>query len=168
MKGVLIISTSLALFAAGGVQTHSHMNTPRGQAWNCLRMPPFRAVYPFGSLICDNVRESSDQFNQVRLLEMAKSLVRSALILLIATALACSTAWPQEENPRDAPVLDPEINPKPFDPRYELREYFRAHLSGGWWAEEPTYNLATFRVLVHAPKRWRGNPNGRRAPDPGA
>jgi hypothetical protein len=93
------------------------------------------------------------------LLEMAKSLVRSALILLIATALACSTAWPQEENPRDAPVVDPEINPKPFDPRFELREYFRAHLSGGWWAEEPTYNLATFRILLHAPKRWRGNPN---------
>jgi hypothetical protein len=58
-------------------------------------------------------------------------VVRSALILLIATALACSTAWPQEENPRDAPVVDPAINPKPFDPRYELREYFRAHLSEG-------------------------------------
>ena len=55
--------------------------------------------------------------------------------------------------------MAPNVECIAFDPRYELREYFRAHLSGGWWAEEPTYNLATFRVLVHAPKRWRGNPN---------
>jgi hypothetical protein len=94
----------------------------------------------------------------VRLLEMARSLVRSALILLIAM-LAFSTAQPQEENPRNGAVVDPEIDPKPFDPRYELREYFRTHLSGGWWASEPTYNLSMFTVLLHAPKRWRGNPN---------
>ena len=41
------------------VQTHSlTTNTPRGHAWNCLWIPPFCAVYPFGSLICDNVRKA--------------------------------------------------------------------------------------------------------------
>ena len=108
--------------------------------------------------MCDNVREKSREFNRLRLLRMAKNLVRAASVLLIATTLACSTAWPQEESSRNGAVVDPEIDPKPFDPRHELRDYFRTNLTGGWWAEEPTYNLATFRVRVHAPKRWRGNP----------
>jgi hypothetical protein len=68
-------------------------------------------------------------------------------------------ARPQEESSRNGAVVDPEIDPKPFDPRHELREYFRTHLTGGWWSGEPTYNLAMFHVLLHAPKGWRGNPN---------
>jgi hypothetical protein len=78
-------------------------------------------------------------------------LVRPILIALVATAIAGSLAGGQGYD-RDDKILDPEIDPNPFDPRAELRNYFRANLRGGWWANEPTYGLSMFRVLLHAPK----------------
>ena len=84
-------------------------------------------------------------------------MVRPILIALVATAIAGSLAGGQGYD-RDDKILDPEIDPNPFDPRAELRNYFRANLRGGWWANEPTYGLSMFRVLLHAPKGWRGNP----------
>ena len=97
------------------------------------------------------------------------TLVRPILLALIATAIAGSLAGGQGYD-RDDKILDPEIDPNPFDPRAELRDYFRANLTGGWWANEPTYGLSMFRVLLHAPKGWRGNPvsvTANLCPDPG-
>jgi hypothetical protein len=96
-------------------------------------------------------------------------LVRSILIALVATTIAGSLAGAQGYD-RDDKILDQEIDPNPFDPRAELRNYFRANLTGGWWANEPTYGLSMFRVLLHAPKGWRGNPvsvTANLCPDPG-
>jgi len=90
---------------------------------------------------------------------MANRFIRSASILLIAALLECNGAYAQELKPQNDPVVDPELDPNPFDPRAELREYFRGRLTGGWWASEPIYNLSMFHVLLHAPKGWRGNPN---------
>jgi hypothetical protein len=90
-------------------------------------------------------------------------LVRPILIALVATAIAGSLAGGQGYD-RDDKILDPEIDPNPFDPRAELRNYFRANLRGGWWANEPTYGLSMFRVLLHAPKGQRGRHHDPRRP----
>jgi hypothetical protein len=46
------------------------------------------------------------------------TLVRSILIALVATALAASLAGGRGYD-RDDKILDPEIDPTPFDPRAE-------------------------------------------------
>jgi hypothetical protein len=92
-------------------------------------------------------------------LSMSSKHCGARLILLIATTLSISPTHAQWDTPLSSEtILDPEINPNPFDPRAELRNYFRANVTGGWWASDPTYSLSMFHVLLHAPKGWRGNP----------
>ncbi|WP_374448327.1 hypothetical protein [Stella sp.] len=58
----------------------------------------------------------------------------------------------------DTPQVEGEIDPKPFDPRFEIREHFRRILPPDWWASDPIYGTSLFQVTVHIPDRWRGNP----------
>jgi hypothetical protein len=85
---------------------------------------------------------------------------RMVFVLITGILLVSSACVAEEEDhrPAEGSSLDPELNPYPFDPRMELRTYFRLNLPGGWWANEPEYNLSVFSLLVHIPARWRGNP----------
>lgn len=61
-----------------------------------------------------------------------------------------------------------KIDPKPFDPRAELRDYFRAHLTGGWWGERADLRPVQF-VSSCTPRRGEaesGSVTGNPCPDP--
>lgn len=82
---------------------------------------------------------------------------RSACLALacLAAGFLAGAALAQ---PAPDPLLDPEIDPAPFDPRLELRELFRRQMPTYWWFEEPQFNAGVFTIVVHVPKEWRGNP----------
>jgi hypothetical protein len=44
------------------------------------------------------------------------------------------------------------------DPLYQVREYFNNRLPGDWWASDPDREGNRFRVRLHVPEGWRGNP----------
>lgn len=78
----------------------------------------------------------------------------TAALLALAMPAGVSAQTPDP----DAPVVGPEIDPKPFDVRYEIREHFRQRLPPEWWVTDPIYGTSVFQVVVHVPDRWRGNP----------
>ena len=87
---------------------------------------------------------------------MRKPIRFLAAAALLALAMPAGTSA-QTPDP-DAPVVGPEIDPKPFDVRYEIREHFRQRLPPEWWVTDPIYATGLFQVVVHVPDRWRGNP----------
>ncbi|MGE0717470.1 MAG: hypothetical protein AB7P02_18630 [Alphaproteobacteria bacterium] len=76
---------------------------------------------------------------------------RRFLAALFAVALS-GAAMAQEAD------VDGEIDPKPFDARFEIREHFRQVMPIYWWYEEPDFHAGVFTVVVHVPDMWRGNP----------
>ncbi len=44
------------------------------------------------------------------------------------------------------------------DVRYEVREYFRSVLPYGWWATDAVMDPWGWRVDLHIPDNWGGNP----------
>lgn len=88
---------------------------------------------------------------------MRKRIRLSAVAAAIAAVAMTGDLLAQTPDP-DAPLVGPEIDPKPFDPRYEIREHFRRVLPPDWWVTDPIFGTSIFQVTVHIPDRWRGNP----------
>ncbi|BBK29634.1 hypothetical protein EDC65_0029 [Stella humosa] len=81
----------------------------------------------------------------------------AAIVLVLLAAVAAGDARAQVKG-IDDPEYDPLTNPKPFDPRYEVREYFRQRMPTDWWASDPIYATSIFTITIFLPDRWRGNP----------
>lgn len=81
----------------------------------------------------------------------------SAAFFIIAMMMGTVPLSAQVASGGDA-VLDPEVDPNPYDPRREIREWLRTRLPSQWWMNEPEGTLNTFQVLIHVPNEWRGNP----------
>lgn len=93
--------------------------------------------------------------------------IRSSLVGAILAGLAALAATPpamgqraSAMRPPEPSVVDPEIEPFPYDPRLQLRELFRQQMPTYWWFEEPEFSAGAFTMVVHLPVSWRGNPTG--------
>ena len=74
-------------------------------------------------------------------------------------ALLGAFAIPAQAQVETQPPLDD--NQLIVDPMFEIRYHFRTVLNTTWWAEDPERIADGFRVVVHFPDGWRGNPTGK-------
>lgn len=80
-----------------------------------------------------------------------------ALALLVAAVPAHAQEEPRNRLP-DGVVIDPEIDPAPFDVLKEVRNHLLTRIGTGWWIGEPERMAESLSVRVHVPAEWRGNP----------
>lgn len=81
------------------------------------------------------------------------------MALAAAVALLHGLALPASAQVETEPPLDDRQ--LIVDPMSEIRRHFRAVLNTTWWAEDPERIPDGYRVVVHYPDGWRGNPTGK-------
>ena len=93
---------------------------------------------------------------------MRKHLSLLAIVLVAASLPVAGQVRQKpgvtQSNDGEAAVLENEVDPNPFDPKLEIRDYFRQHLPTTWWFTDPAYGTNVWSVTVHIPDNWRGNP----------
>lgn len=77
--------------------------------------------------------------------------------MMMLAAIIWTTAAPAQVSTQ-APLDDTQ---QPVDALFEIRLHFRTVLATTWWSEEPERRSGGYRVVVHFPDGWRGNPTGK-------
>lgn len=79
--------------------------------------------------------------------------------IALAVLVGCLHAAPAVAQVETQPPLDD--TQAAVDPLFEIRYHFRTVLPTTWWVEEPEPIAGGYRVVVHFPDGWRGNPTGK-------
>lgn len=88
--------------------------------------------------------------------------VLASMFFMIINLCGTGTALAQNEMRNSMPetgIIDPDIDPDPFDPLRAIRNHLTSNVGARWWFDEPMRLTSdAYFVVVHVPDIWHGNP----------